>query len=118
MYAAPGFVRVDLGQLLQRNSRPGLAVRTGRVDRDPADDFGIVALVLGQPEHDVEELLPLDHLRERLAADRHLHHRLDVGHVDPVAGALVPVDLDLEVGLADDVEQPRRWRCPGPCSGC
>ena len=53
-----------------------------------------------------------------------LHDRLDVGHVDPVAGAEAAVDLDLEVGLADDVKQPTfsiPWtalrmlvtRCPG-----
>ena len=77
----------------------------GDVDRDPADDLGVVAQVLGQPQDDVVELLPLDHLREGPAADRHLDDGLDVGHVDAVAGALVAVDLDLQVGLADDVEQ-------------
>ena len=59
-----------------------------------------------QAKHDVVELLPLDHLREGTAADRHLDDGLDVGHVHAVAGAPVAVDLDLEVGLADDVEQP------------
>ena len=67
-----------------------------------------------QPQDDVVELLPLDHLRERPAADRHLDDRLDVGHVDPVAGAGAAVDPDLQVGLADDVEQARRSRSPGP----
>ena len=61
---------------------------------------------LRQPQDDVVELLPLDHLGEGPAADGHLDHRLDVGHVDPVAGAGSAVDLDLQVGLADDVEQP------------
>ena len=62
-----------------------------------------------QAEHDVEFLLALDHLGEGPAADGHLHHGLDVGHVDPVPGALLAVDPDLQVGLAEDVEQPRRW---------
>ena len=52
------------------------------------------------------ELLPLDHLRERPAADGDLDDRLDVGDVDPVAGAGVAVDADLQVRLADDVEHP------------
>ena len=41
-----------------------------------------------------------------MAADGHLDDGLDVGNVHAVAGAPVAVDLDLEVGLADDVEQP------------
>ena len=95
-----------VGQLAERNPRARLAVRAGSIDRDPADHFRIVALAIGKSEHDVEELLALDHLRERPAADGDLDDGLDVGHVDAVAGTLVPVDLDLEVGLADDVEQP------------
>ena len=115
MYAAPGLCGSMCDQLLERNSRPRLAVRAGRIDRDPADDSGIVALAFGKPKHDVEELFALDHLRERPAADGDLHDGLDVRHVDPVAGALVAVDLDLEVGLADDVEQPRVVDARAPC---
>ena len=35
-----------------------------------------------------------------------------------VPGARVAVDLDLEVGLADDVEEPDVLDAPAPCSGC
>ena len=105
---------LDVHQLLERNAGPRLAVGAGRVDRDPADDLGVVALAFGQSEHDVEELLSFDHPREGPAADGDLHDRLDVRHVDPVAGTLVAVDLDLEIGLADDMEKPRIRDTPRP----
>ena len=101
-----GFVGLDGDQLFERDSGPRLAVRAGRVDGNPANDFGIIALAFGKAEHDVEKLLALDHPGECAAADGDLHDGLDVGHIDPVTGALMAVDLDLEVGLADDMEEP------------
>ena len=65
---------------------------------------GIVPHLGRKPQDDIEELFPLHHLREGLAADRHLHDFLDVGHVHAMASAEAAIDLDLEVGLADDVE--------------
>ena len=72
----------------------------------------------GKTEHDVEELFALDHPGKSTAADGDLDDGFDVGHVDPVSGALVTVDLDLEVGLADDVEQPGVGDPPDACSRC
>ena len=91
---------------------PGLAVGAGRVDRDPADDFRVIALAFGKPEHDVEELLPLDHPGEGTAAHGDLHDRLDVRHVDPVAAHThagrsgFPDSAGRQYGTARD------WRCP------
>ena len=113
----PGDVRVDLGQLPERDPGPGLAVGSPGVSTGMRlMTVGVVAEVDRQAEDDVVELLPLDHLRERLAADGHLDGRLDVGDVHAVAGAGLAVDPDLQVGLAEDVEQARRSRSPGPTS--
>jgi hypothetical protein len=53
---------------------------------------------------DREDLLSLEDLRDRGAADGRLHHRVDVARVEPIAGARFAVDHDLHVGLAHGVE--------------
>ena len=78
MYDAPGLCGSIFTSCLSGIRAPGLPSWPGRVDRDPADHLGVVALVLGQPQDDVEPLLPLDHLGERPAPDGDLHHGLDV----------------------------------------
>ena len=109
---------LDVDQLPERDSGSRLAVRAGRVDRNPADDFRVIALTFGKTKHDVKELLPFDHPGECTAPNGNLHNGLDVRHVDPVAGALMPVDLNLEIRLADDMKQARDWRCPARRSKC
>src|SRR5438309_572928 len=58
-------------------------------------------------QRDVEGLLPLDHLAERLAAHGRLDDVVDVGHADVPGGALVAVDGEFQAGLAADAVQPR-----------
>ena len=107
MYEAPGSCGLIVGQLRQRDPGAGLPLGRGGMSIGIRPiTVGSSRSVGGQPQDDVVELLPLDHLRERPAADGDLDHRLHVGHVDPVSGARPAVDLDLQVGLADDVEQP------------
>ena len=55
-------------------------------------------------DDDVEALLAVDDLRGHLAADRGLDHVLHVGDIEAVAGDLVAVDLDIDVGLAQLLE--------------
>ena len=104
MYEAPALCGTILAQVREGDPGPGLALAALDVHRDAGDVVRVVAQVLGEPEHDVVALLPLDHLREGPAADRDLDHFLDVGDVHAVASAGPAVDLDLEVGLADDVK--------------
>ena len=66
----------------------------------------VVPEVLGQPEHDVVTLFPLDHLGESSAADGDLNDLFHVGDVDAVAGTGPAIDLDFQVGLTDDVKDP------------
>ncbi len=73
---------LDLGDLAERDLGA-----VGRRHGDLAD--GLEAQpVLGLPAHgQVEALLALVDLRDRLAADRRLHDRVDVAGVEAVAGA-------------------------------
>ena len=104
MYDAPGLCGSILASCDSGIRAPGLPSGPGTSTGRRAMSPGSSRRSMRQPQDDVVELLSLDHLRERLAADRHLDVGLDVGHVDPVAGAGLAIDLDLEVGLADDVE--------------
>ena len=117
-------MRDHVGQLRERNAIARAVVGGARdIDQDPVDHLGIVAQVGRQPQRDIEELFAFHHLRESFAADGRLHDLFDVGDVDAMPGAELAVDLDLEIGLADDVENAdvldapdtssRYWRCAG-----
>ena len=107
MYEAPGSWALTVASWESGIRARRLPLDGGlSLDGEPADDGRIVAQRGRQPQHDVVELLPLDHLRERTAADGDLDHRLDVGDVHAVAGTRSAVDPDDQVGLADDVEHP------------
>ena len=94
-----------VGQLRERNAVTRAVVRAaGNVDQDAVDDLGIVTQLGREPQRDIEQLFAFHHLGERFAADGCLHDFLDIGHVDAVARAELAVDLDFEVGLADDME--------------
>ena len=94
MYEAPGSCALIVASWESGIRADGLPLGQRRgVDRDPADDGRIVAERGRQPQDDVVELLPLDHLREGPAADGDLDHRLHVRDVHSVARARPAVDL-------------------------
>ena len=72
-------------------------------DEDVLERLHVVAIVAGVADPDRVALAALDGLRQRPAAHRRLDHVLDVADVDPVAGRLLAVDLDLDVALARDL---------------
>ena len=60
---------------------------------------------LGIEAHgNAEAAVALQHGRGHGAAERCLNDRGDVAGVQPVAGRLLAIDLDIEVGLADQME--------------
>ena len=66
--------------------------------------FDVAAVLARQPDGEREVPLALVDPRHLLAADRRLHHRVDVADGEAVAGGLGAVDLDDQVGLAQQIE--------------
>ena len=93
-------VTLDVGQLLQRNLLAG-----GGCDRDVADLFRIVAILLLQPHHQVELLFLLHHLGGDIAADRGLDQLVHVIDIQAIAGDAIPLDRDREAGLTQFLHQ-------------
>ena len=51
-------------------------------------------------DHQVEQLFPLNDLRDRLPADCGRDHCFHIGNVDSIARDLVAIDIDQQAGLA------------------
>ena len=81
---------------LKRNLLAG-----GRADEQVADLLGVLAELRLHADDEVEQLLALNDLGGRLAADGGLNDRFDVGDVDAVARDLVAIDVDQQAGLAE-----------------
>ena len=71
-----------------------------------------VAVLRQVAHHQVVALLALQHLGQRVAADGGLDGILNVGHVDLIAGGLLAVHRQVQVGLADHAEQAQILRRP------
>ncbi len=76
----------------------------GYVHGNIEDGLLVAAQMFRPAQGDVEGLLALDHLCERLAAHRGLDGVLDVLDADVPALALLSINGELEVGLALDAE--------------
>jgi len=85
----------DRRHLFQGNPR---TVR--RIHQNIADGLGIPSKLGKKPNHQIEQALALVDLRHPLTAHRRLHHRIDVGHAQPVPGAGFPIHLDQQIGLS------------------
>ena len=71
-----------------------------QVDADLADRVEALA-ILRLPSHDqVEAPVAVEHLGDRLSADRGLHDRADVADVEPIARACGAVRGNLQIRLA------------------
>src|SRR5262249_43259002 len=92
-------------ELFKWNPYAWLAVLSRSVDKNPPDDLGIIALVGWQSKHDLVRLFTLDHPRERTSPNRDLDDGFDIRNVDSIPRTLVPVDLDFEVWLANNMEK-------------
>src|SRR5262249_47748375 len=76
----------------------------GHVYFEGEDRIEVVAQLFRPAQRDVERLPAFDHLRKRLAAYRTLNDGHHVSRADAPAGALVRVGTQLQVWLAEDVE--------------
>jgi hypothetical protein len=98
----PGVER-DVGKFAQRN----IAVAAGRgdvTDLDVAHRLEAVAIFRCEADRHGELAIGLEQRRRRGAAERRLHHRIDVAGIEPVTGGRRPVDLDVEIGLTEHAE--------------
>ncbi len=95
-------LRRQRGQLLERNTG---AVR--RADQDVADGFHVLPILRQKPDDEVEQPLAFVHFGDRLAADRRLHDGVHVRHLEPVSGARFPINLDQEIRLPHEPEDPK-----------
>ena len=75
-----------------------------KCDRNRADGIDIPAEFRRQPHRQREDHLAFIDLGDFLTADRGLHHGIDVGDREAVARGLGAIDLDDEIGLAEQVE--------------
>ena len=62
--------------------------------------MGAAAELRLHADHEVEQLLPLNHLGHRLASDGRRYHCFYVRDVDAIARNLVAVDIHQQAGLA------------------
>ena len=90
----------NIGQLLQRN-----LLAAGRGHRDVADFLRIVAVLLLEPDDEIELLFALHDFGGDIAADGGRDQAIDVVDVQTVAGDLGAVDLDGQAGLAQFLHQ-------------
>ena len=84
-----------------------LRIAVRQRDRDRADGVDVVAVSRRQPHGERGVDLALIDARHLLAADRRLHHRVDVADREAVARRLGAVDPHHEIGLAEEVERRR-----------
>src|SRR6185437_7320622 len=96
----------DIGKLAERNVAVAASRRLishlDRTDRvDAAAIFGI------QPDRQIELPVAFKDGRCGGAAERGLDDGVDVTGVEPIAGGLLPIDLDIEVRLSEKVEDSK-----------
>ena len=100
-------LELDLGDVTEREYTPALLVGVGQRHRNAADGVDIVAVARREPHREREVHLALVDACHLLAADRRLHHGVDVADREAVARRLGAVDPHHEVGLAEQVERRR-----------
>ena len=97
-----------VGDVAQRDiGGRGLRIAVRQGDRDRADGVDVVAIARRQPHGERGVDLALVDARHLLAADRRLHHGVDVADREAVARRLGAVDPHVEIGLAQQVERRR-----------
>ena len=92
--------RPDVGDLAERDRRP-----VGRGDGDLANRLEAHSILRLPSNRQVEELLALVDLRDRLTADRRLDDRVHVARVQAVARALLAQRRDLDVRLPERTKE-------------
>ena len=93
----------DVGELAEGNI--GVGARRRRIgDLDGANGVDAAAEFGIEPDRQVELPVALQHGGRGGAAERGLHHGIDVAGIEAVARGLLAIDLDVEIGLAEQVE--------------
>src|SRR5262249_50311936 len=91
----------DIGELPQRNI--GVGAGWGlESDLDIAHGFDVVAVFRSEPHGDVELAIGLEQCRRGRAGQRRLDDVVDVAGVEAVAGCSIAIDLDVQIGLAEN----------------
>ena len=85
----------DIGELAEWDLLP-----VGCTDQQISDLMRAAAELGLHADHKIEQLLPLNDLRDRLPADCGRNHSFHIRNVDPVACNLVAIDVDQQAGLA------------------
>ena len=78
--------------------------------------FEAVAVFRRQANGDVELAVGLQQRGRDGAAQRRLNDGVDVAGIEAVAGGLFAVDLDVQIGLAEDLKIRRDRSMPLTCS--
>ena len=82
-----------------------LAVAAGQGDRDRLDRFD-VATIFGTKAHGEAEIhLALINARHLLTTHGSLNNRVHISNGETIAGRLHAVDLDEQIGLAEQIER-------------
>src|SRR4029079_18002656 len=96
---------LDLAKIAKPNiGSRRLGIRVWKRYRNRANGVDIPAVFRRQPDRQREDHLPYIDVGIFLAADRGLDHGIDVADREAVARGLGAIDLDDQIGLAEQVE--------------
>src|SRR5579884_271150 len=87
---------MNISELTERNLLP-----IGRAYQQIANLMRAAAELRLHTDYKIEELLPLDHLGDGLAADSSRNHSFHVGDIDPIPRDLVAIDINKQAWLAE-----------------
>src|SRR5262249_43941003 len=73
-------------------------------DLDLADRIDAGTVFRVQPDGECKLPITFQYGRGVGAAERRLHHGVNIAGIEPVAGGFLAIDLDVEVGLAEEME--------------
>ena len=96
----------DIGKLAERNVAAS-ARRRLKGNLDVADGVDAVAVVGIEPDGQIELPVALQNGRRGGPAKCGLHHGVDITGVETVARRFFAIDLDVEVGLSEKMENPK-----------
>ena len=89
---------LDCGEIAERNEGAG-----GRCQQDVFDCVDTVSVLLRIPERQIEPLVSLVDAGCRFLSDCRRNNFLNMGHVDSVSRNLATIDVDGQVGLAEEL---------------
>src|SRR5690242_15727136 len=96
--ASRSLAHLNRGEIAHRDQCAG-----SRFHPNLLDGADTVALRLWKPKRQLKPPLALVHISRHFASNGAGDDLLHVGHVDAVAGDLLPIDIDDEIGLAGNL---------------